>query len=72
MSMMMTGRPSSFTSDAAQQNTAARRPFAATPPPMPTPRAPSALRRAARTEDAAEDATEVEVIVKADMVSEDR
>ena len=39
---------------------------------MPTPRAPSALRRAARTEDAAEDATEVEVIVKADMVSEDR
>ena len=39
--------------------------------PMPTPRAPSALRRAARTEDAAEDA-EVEVIVKADMVSEDR
>ena len=72
--MMMTGRPSSFTSDAAQQNTAARRPFAATPPvsPMPTPRAPSALRRAARTEDAAEDAKEVEVIVKADMVSEDR
>ena len=69
--MMMTGRPSSFTSDAAQQNTAARRPFAATPPPMPTPRAPSALRRAARTEDTAEDA-EVEVIVNADMVSEDR
>ena len=69
--MMMTGRPSSFTSDAAQQNTAARRPFAATPPPMPTPRAPSALRRAARKEDAAEDA-EVEVIVNADMVSEDR
>ena len=68
--MMMTGLPSSFTSDAAQ-NTAARRPFAATPPPMPTPRAPSALRRAARKEDAAEDA-EVEVIVKADMVSEDR
>lgn len=71
--MMMTGRPSSFTSDAAQQNTAARRPFAATPPfsPVPMPRAPSALRRAARTEDTAEDA-EVEVIVNADMVSEDR
>ena len=70
--MMTTGLPSSFTSDAAQ-NTAARRPFAATPPvsPMPTPRAPSALRRAARKEEAAED-VEVEVIVKADMVSEDR
>ena len=70
MSMMITGRPSSFTSD-ARVTSARPRPlpldFFAAPPLLAatTPRPPSASRRAARTEDAADTPA---TIVKADMV----